>query len=148
MNIATLNTAMRAAITGYAATLNAWAQSKYTKNHTLIVRADMRDSPGEDECPCCAFTPANREASQENRIAYYTFGLDVMVFDDTVNGFTNLETYRKHLQDILVATAATNDLVVVDIAVAYDIEDAFPFLWCGMQVKFKETFVIGQNPIE
>ena len=147
MNIATLNTALRAAITAYADTLNTWAQAAYTKNHNFIDRKDVRNAPIADNCPCCLLTPDTKEMSHESPIHFNNFLLDVIVEDESSSGFANLEAYRVHLQTCIETYARSQGLAMVGIIVDYDLDSSYPMLWCGMQIKFKQHKTIGQNPI-
>lgn len=146
MDISTLYGALSTALSS-ATAINTWANTNYGKAHTIISRADQRNGPTEDNCPCCAITPISRDVSQENREQYNGFRIDAMVFDTSTNGFARLEAYRKLIEGVLASTAETYSLYLVDISCAYDMSESYPFLWVGMEVKFKTYITIGSNPL-
>lgn len=146
MNIVTLHTTLVNAMSEYAPA-KTWATLTYGVEMTYINRADRRDGPTLDDCPCCALTPLSKEMSQESRKIYHDFQLDTMVHDDTTSGFENLEVFRKHLQDALVASINTMNLEMVDVTLEYEVTESFPFLWCGMRMRFLESITMGTDPL-
>lgn len=146
MNIVTLYDILVSALAN-CEPADTWAQLAYNKAPTYINRADRRDGPTLDDCPCCAFTPLSKEMSQESRKIYHDFQLDTMVYDETSAGFENLEIFRKHLQDVLVASINTMNLEMVDVTLEYEVAESFPFLWCGMRMRFLESITMGTDPL-
>ena len=146
MNMVSFNTTLRAAITNYAP-INVWAQAEYSKNHDFLSRADKKYAPEEGDCPVCALTPASRNVGQESREVRCSFALDLLVYDSSSKGFENVETYRKLIEDAVVAAIAGTNVSLVGVDVSYELDEDFPFLWCGTMMNFKETAYIGKNPL-
>jgi len=147
MDVAALNTALRAAINGYAA-LNTWSNTTYSKDHDFLDRLDERDIPTASGCPFCALTPTGREAGEESRTNYAVFMAQLVVNDTTANHFTNLEAYRKHFEDAIKAyTNSTSPRMSFAVEVEYDIESSYPMLYCGMKLRFKDSVTIGRDPL-
>lgn len=149
MNIATVYSALTAAIVAASGSLNVWAQSKYTKNHSYIVRFDVRDAPDPSECPCTAISPLYREANSEMKDNFNSFIFHNAVYDTTTSGFTNLETYRKLIEDIVVTAvgALSQSSLISELKVEYDITTAYPYLWAGTMIKIKHYSTLGTNPL-
>lgn len=146
MNIVTLYDTLVTAISNCTA-VNTWSMLIYGKTHTYINRADRRDGPTLEDCPCCGLTPIGKEMSQESRKIYHDFQLDTMVHDSSTDGFENLETYRKYLQDALKAAIDTMNLEMVDMTLSYEVAESFPFLWCGTRIRFLESITLGTDPL-
>lgn len=146
MNISTLYDTLSTGISGYTP-LEAWALSRYGKSHTIIGRADKRDGPDETDCPCCVLTPIAKEMSQEDRRVYHDFSLDVIIYDGTSLGFKYVEEFRVLLQDAMKAAVAGGNINLVDIRVDYDLSSSFPFIGCGMLIRFLESITLGTDPL-
>lgn len=146
MEMVAFNTTLRAAITNYAP-INVWSQAAYSKNHTFVSRADKQYAPEEGDCPVCALTPVSRNAGQESREIRCSFALDFLVYDASSKGFENIETYRKNIENAIVAAIAGTNVNLVGVDVSYELDEDFPFVWCGMIANFKEPIYIGQNPL-
>lgn len=149
MDIATLYSSLTSAIVNAQATFNAWSQAAYDKNHTYIVRFDVRDAPDPSECPCTAISPISRIANQEMKDSVNGFIFHNAVYDTTTSGFANLEAYRKIVEGVVVSTISSADssLIIPELKVEYDINTAFPFLWSGTLVQIKQYNTIGDNPL-
>jgi len=145
MNIATLNTSLRAAITGYAP-INVWANDTYSKNHTFLARLDSRDTPDGTSCPYCALVVTGKQAGQDQRVNYTMFELYAVVTDTTASGLANLEQYRKHLEDAIVADIA-GSIVLGDVDTLYDDQSSYPLMWCSSKLRFNDKITIGVNPL-
>jgi hypothetical protein len=149
MNIATLYSSLTSAIVSAQATFNIWAQAAYGKNHTYIIRFDIRDAPDPSECPCTAISPISRMANQEMKDSVNGFIFHSAVYDATTSGFANLEAYRKIVEGVIVnaISAADSSLIIPELKVEYDINTAFPFLWSGTLIQIKQYNTIGANPL-
>jgi hypothetical protein len=146
LNITTLYDALVTELTNDTG-LNSWALLTYGKNHTYINRADRRDGPELEDCPCCTLTPVGKEMSAERRTVFHDFHLDALVYDESASAFANLEAYRKLLQDALVLAIGAMNLFLVDVVVEYESAESYPFSWSGMQMRFAEHVTLGTNPL-
>ena len=146
MNIVTLKSLLDSAISSNGA-INTWSMVTYGVNHTILERADERNAPTQDTCPCCVLTPIRKSMSQQERNINHDFQVDLIIYDTSSAGFANLEAYRLLIQDTFTTAISTMNLNIVDIVCDYDSQTTFPFLWCGMQLRFLEQICIGTNPL-
>ena len=148
MNIATLNTGIRAAVSGISGNLNTWAQGVYGANSTFIERLDFKNLPGGSECPCVAVAPFSKNMSHLSQEHFNGFVLFNMVSDTSANYLTNLETYRILCQDAIEAYARSLNLWLI-IEVEYNTAHSYPLVSARTTIQLKEKQMLtGQTPLK
>jgi len=147
MDVAALNTSLRAAIAAYAP-INVWANDTYSKDHTFLDRLDSRDTPGEPTCPYSALVLTGKQAGQDLRTNYGMFEVYAVITDATASGLANLEEYRQLLEDAMVADVNGGNIRLSVVDTEYDDQSSYPMIWCSSKLRFIEESTIGANPLK
>jgi len=157
MNINTLIVNFSEAL-AQSATIKAWTQTNYTKDHWVFVGLDTRDPPGEDDCPYFVIYPGRKYGGQHRRERHQEVELIACLHDTTIRshgaitniteytGIQNIETFRKLGETVIAGVDIGNAaLAVVDID--YELTESFPFFMCGTLFDVWESVIIGSDPL-
>ncbi len=136
--------------------LLAWSKINYDQAHNVYVDIDVRDQPGEDECPFCVIRPISKRVGRG--ITQREHGVLVVccVFDtssreqygqDNITEYSsvkNLELFRQYVQDAIAGVDIGNArLDTIDID--YETFETFPFLVSDMAIQVIEETPMGGN---
>lgn len=134
-----------------------WANSTYGRDHKVYVNVDVRNPPGEDDCPFVALYPLSKSVGRAVSRKEHGFEVVCCVHDSALksHALTNLveyegvrrvETFRKYVETAIAGVSVGNALLEL-VEVEYETIDQFPFILSVMVIQIGEEVTIGSNPL-
>jgi len=157
MNINTLTVDFAEAV-AQDADLKTWCQINYSSDQAVYAAMDVRNPPGDTDCPYVILYPVRKEFGQHRREKLHEIEVVGCLHDTTTRshagvsnlteytGVQNIETYRKLIEDAIAGVDIGN-LTLAVIAVDYEMIESFPFFMCGIVVQVWEGVTIGGDPL-
>ena len=140
-----------------ATAIKSWAQTNFSKNHTVFIGLDSRNPPTEDDYPCLSLYPASKEASQGEEATSNVFGCSCGINIESTatvistnvkeySGVQLLESFRKLVIDAIDTLSAT-DLggYITAVKVDYAPIEFFPFFLCDMEITISDFREFGSD---
>lgn len=158
MNITTMIDAISAAIAQDSA-IAAWCTTTYGHTHKVFVSLDLRNPPGQDDCPYVALWPDDKLVGYGISEKGHGLMFDISVYDESTrthdgignlveyNGVARVEALRK-LVETAVAGVDLGNVSLENIDIQYDSPESFPFFTAGMAVSFQEENMLGADYLE
>lgn len=156
MDISTLIDTIKTALANDAAVDN-WANLTYGQTHTTYVNIDIRNPPGEDDCPYIVFYPTSKTMGSKSARKQHRFDVICCIHDSEsetnpesniveYKGVVRIWEFRKLVEDALDGMSIGNALIDL-VEVEYDTMDSFPFMIAAVAVDIGEEHLIGANPL-
>jgi hypothetical protein len=155
----TLKTTLEAfkdALTGNAA-LATWCQAIYGRQVNVYVNRDMRNPPGEAECPYILIQPVAAYYGRGATTKTMQFDMVCCVNDDTeqINAEIGAKEYSGvqaviDLLDLAVAAIAavdTGNALLQDIQAEFETIEFFPFFMAGAPISLVEPLPLGADRV-
>lgn len=157
MNINTLTVDFAEAV-AESNIIKTWCQIAYSSDHSVYAGMDVRNPPGDDDCPYVVLYPVRKQVGQHQREKFHEIEVVGCLYDDTVRshagvanlteytGVQNIEAFRKLIESAIAGVDIGN-LTLSVIAVDYEMIESFPFFMCGMVIEVWEGVTIGSDPL-
>ena len=155
MNINTLTSDFAEAVAADEA-IKIWTQANYTADHRVYVGLDVRNPPGEDDCPYVVLYPVKKQFGQHRLEKLHEIEVVGCIHDTALRahegisnireyaGVQNIEVFRK-LNETSIAGVDIGNLTLSVIVVDYEMIESFPFFMFGMVVEVWEGVTIGSD---
>ena len=136
-----------------------WCTANYSRNHKVYVGIDMRNPPGDSDCPLVHLFPKAKisgyELDDQDHIIAATPVLSnentrtVAGKDNVVEmlGISHMETFRKYVETAVVG-ATPSGMFINILETEYDPIEFFPFFIAPMEFKFTKTYYQGMDVFE
>ena len=137
------------------AALTAWAQAAYGRKHRIFINYDLRNPPGEADCPYVALYPEILRLGTGQTRKLTQFAMEVCLCDeslriyadDTVEehaGVQNIVDFMQHAIRALETIDLGNALLEL-LEPAFDTIESFPFFSAGLPLAITEDYVLGAD---
>lgn len=149
----TLLTSIRDAIATNA-TIKAWTQATYTKDHKVFVGVDSREPPGEADAPCVVLAPAEKLSGEEMDVITHKFITSLEVISPAATtasnvieyaGVQNIETFR---QKVLAAIEGVTGIRITKLESTYEAILFFPAILCDMLITIEQETEFGDDFVQ
>lgn len=137
--------------------LKAWSNLYYSQDHQVFVNVDVRDMPGESDCPYVGLLPVSKFVGKAVSTKEHSLGVFCCIHDSSsvttplnivkFKGVERIEEFRKLVEDVIVANAPTN-ILMAEVEIDYDTITEFPFMTADMLVKLTEPVTLGSDYLE
>lgn len=139
------------------ATITAWAQANYSRDHEVFTGIDIRKPPDpETQYPGVSVYPDAKAVGYDLPKKRQEMGVSVGINNagttsggadnlTEATGFVHLETFRKLVEDVVfgIWVVGTDEIEVGSMTVQYDVIDRFPNFFADMSWVLTESYFQG-----
>jgi len=147
-----------ATIVANDATIKAWVQTNYSRNHEVYIGVDIRNPPDpETKFPAVSIYPDTKAVGYDLPKKRHEIGVSVGINNEELTpvdgvdnltqatGFVHVETFRKLVENAIfgIWVVGTDEIEVGTMNIQYDVIDRFPNFFTDMSWVLTETYFQG-----
>jgi hypothetical protein len=138
--------------------LTGWSRVTYDREPNVYVNMDVRNPPGEADCPYVEIHPAGKTVGQAISVKTHRFEVICCIYDEKsvthpqsnlveYEGVRRLEAMRKHVENAIVGVDVGNG-IFSEFEIEYDTISMFPFMGASMVFQVEDHVTLGSDPLE